>query len=327
MNLRPDEAKHGLRFDLDAGVFDERGHRAPNTRLRRPSGRARLHVLRELADVRAEDEPERAWMLEREPHVADSDSDEPLAQVVAAARLAFRHARVERPKPLSGRCREERGLVAKVMVRRGLAHARRRRHSPQRHAFRPVSPHDAQGGGDERRAKITVVIRMARHLNDVRIPRMEAGSTVATGKGELFTCVRSAKDGGTFEFELEMAAGVEGPPAHSHPDPEHVEVTSGECVFWLDGKEHRLGAGDRLVIPPGVSHTFKIGKATMRARGVHGGRFERAVDQLAGEDGFTRMAMYLTYVDPQASYMKSPIVRAFLRVVAFTGKLRGIRSV
>jgi mannose-6-phosphate isomerase-like protein (cupin superfamily) len=156
---------------------------------------------------------------------------------------------------------------------------------------------------------------------------MDAGSIVSPGKGEVFKCVRSAKDGGEFEFELEMDAGTDGPPTHSHPEPEHVEVVSGECTFWLDGKEHRLKAGDRLVIPPGVPHTFKItGTGKMVGRGIHGGRFERTVDQLGDADGFTRMAMYLTYVDPQASYMKSPLVRAFLRVIAATGRLRGIRT-
>jgi mannose-6-phosphate isomerase-like protein (cupin superfamily) len=156
---------------------------------------------------------------------------------------------------------------------------------------------------------------------------MDAGSIVSPGKGEVFKCVRSAKDGGG-EFELEMNAGVDGPPTHSHPEAEHVEVVSGECTFWLDGKEHRLRAGDRLVIPPGVPHTFKItGSEKMIGRGIHGGRFERAVDQFGGDGhGFTRMAMYLTYVDPQASYMKSPLVRAFLRVVAATGRLRGITT-
>jgi mannose-6-phosphate isomerase-like protein (cupin superfamily) len=157
---------------------------------------------------------------------------------------------------------------------------------------------------------------------------MEAGVTVSPGKGEVFKCIRSAKDGGRFELEIEMAPGVAGPPTHWHPEPEHVEVVSGECLFWLDGKEHRLGPGDRLVIPPGVAHTFRItGRDKMVGRGTHGGRFERAVDQFAGErNGFTRMAMYLTYVDPHASYMKSRFVRAFLRVVAATGKLRGIRT-
>ena len=141
--------------------------------------------------------------------------------------------------------------------------------------------------------------------------------------------MRSAKDGGLFEAEVTLAPGSEGPPTHSHVEcAETMEIIEGELVVTMDGKVHHLRAGDHLEIPAGVPHSFKVaGETKVVARGTHGGRFERACDQFVGGGPmFTRLAMYLTYVDPQASYMKSPLARAFLRVVAATGRLRGVKT-
>ena len=43
----------------------------------------------------------------------------------------------------------------------------------------------------------------------------------------------------------------------------------------------------------------------------------------AGEPKFLRLALYATTVDPRASYMVSPVVRAFFAVLAFVARLRG----
>jgi quercetin dioxygenase-like cupin family protein len=159
---------------------------------------------------------------------------------------------------------------------------------------------------------------------------MEPGAVVSPNAGETITCLRSAKDGGVFEAEVTLAPGSEGPPTHSHAEcAETMEILEGELAVTVDGKEHRLRPGDRLEIPSGVPHSFKVvGDAKVVARGTHGGRFERACDQFAGGGPmFTRLAMYLTYVDPHASYMKSPLARAFLRVIAVAGKIRGVKVV
>lgn len=156
---------------------------------------------------------------------------------------------------------------------------------------------------------------------------MHAGQTIELGKGESITCIRSTSEGGDFEFTLELEPGVDGPPTHHHPEPEYVEVVEGTVVFIVDGQKRELQAGDVLEIPPGVPHTFHVpkGGSALRARGRHGARFEKVVDQHAGEGArFIRMAMYLCHVDPQASYMVSPFVRAFLSLAALTGRLRGI---
>ena len=107
-----------------------------------------------------------------------------------------------------------------------------------------------------------------------------------------------------------------------------MHIREGEVEFVIDGKKRLLGPGDTLEIPPGTPHTFKVPKngKVLRAFGRHGGRFERVVDQHAGDGArFTRMAMYLTRVDREASYMVSPMVRGLLRLFAAVGRLRGVK--
>lgn len=155
---------------------------------------------------------------------------------------------------------------------------------------------------------------------------MRVGERIALGKGEWVTCVTSGEEGPLFEFELEMDPGTDGPPTHVHPDEETFEVTEGEVEFVVDGAVRLLRAGDRLVIPAGTPHTFRVPKGGGRLRGIgrNGVRFERLVEQHAGPSGFLRMARYAHEVDPQASWMVSPLVRAVLALAAFVARLRGV---
>jgi mannose-6-phosphate isomerase-like protein (cupin superfamily) len=155
---------------------------------------------------------------------------------------------------------------------------------------------------------------------------MRAGAVV-TDETETFTILRSAADGGGCEMELVVAPGASGPPLHTHEEPETIEVISGSVVFTLDGVDRTFLPGDTLIIPPGCIHTFRNPSRTepLRARGVHGGRFERLVDQIAaGGPVFLRLALYLSSVDPRASHMVSPAIRVLMRLAAHLARLRGI---
>jgi len=47
-------------------------------------------------------------------------------------------------------------------------------------------------------------------------------------------------------------------PAHMHPEIEHEQVMlEGEMHLTLDGEIHRLGAGDCVLIPAGVTHAYE----------------------------------------------------------------------
>ncbi len=77
--------------------------------------------------------------------------------------------------------------------------------------------------------------------------------------------------------------------------------------------------------PTNTSRCWKAPSKTdpVRCRVTHGARFERGMSQ----PDFTRMAIYISFVDPGASRMASPLVRGLLRLVAWVGRLRGIQPV
>lgn len=155
---------------------------------------------------------------------------------------------------------------------------------------------------------------------------MRTGEVVEPGPGERLTCVQSSADGGPFVFEMALGPGVKGPPMHSHDEGnERIEVLEGEIVFQVRGERTTLRAGDALELTPAMPHTFWNPSKTTTVRCLvhHGARFERAIAQ----PDFTRMAMFLTYVDPGASRMANPLVRWTLQLVAWIGKLRGVSPV
>jgi mannose-6-phosphate isomerase-like protein (cupin superfamily) len=154
---------------------------------------------------------------------------------------------------------------------------------------------------------------------------MRAGDVVVDGS-ERFIIHESASSAGRCVFEVHLAPGAEGPPTHTHDDPEELEMVAGNITFTLDGVERTFTPGERFVIPPGCAHTFRNTSKNEPAiaKGVHSGRFERLIDQLA-TGSFVRMALYATTVDPRAAYMVSPFVRAFLRTLAVFARVRGLK--
>lgn len=154
------------------------------------------------------------------------------------------------------------------------------------------------------------------------------GGSVLVDDAETFAIQRSAAEGGRVHLEFELAPGGQGPPVHTHEEPEEFEIVAGSVVFLLDGVEKTFRAGDAFVIPPGTPHTFRNPSKTepFRTRVTHSGRFERLIDQLAaGDPKMLRLALYSTTVDPRAAYMVSPFIRAMFRVLAFIARLRGVR--
>jgi quercetin dioxygenase-like cupin family protein len=52
---------------------------------------------------------------------------------------------------------------------------------------------------------------------------------------------------------------AEGQELTEHTSTQHalVQILSGECDFYLDGKPHRLKTGDLLSMPPNLPHAVK----------------------------------------------------------------------
>ena len=78
--------------------------------------------------------------------------------------------------------------------------------------------------------------------------------------GEWVTGLKMSKEtNGEFERGLGIfSPGNKGPAEHFHPTyAEHFEVVLGDFIFRIDGKERQASAGEKLVIPKGVPHTFR----------------------------------------------------------------------
>ncbi len=60
-------------------------------------------------------------------------------------------------------------------------------------------------------------------------------------------------------FRWRDEAGAEYRP-HSHEHDECLWVIEGDIVFGIDGRDYRLGAGDRLILPAGTVHTATAGR-------------------------------------------------------------------
>jgi quercetin dioxygenase-like cupin family protein len=64
-------------------------------------------------------------------------------------------------------------------------------------------------------------------------------------------------------FTWEDAAGADYRP-HAHDHDESLWVIEGEMTFGAEGKELRLGSGDRLMLPRGMVHTARAGREGAR---------------------------------------------------------------
>ncbi len=53
--------------------------------------------------------------------------------------------------------------------------------------------------------------------------------------------------------------GYDGPPEHYHEQSvERFEVLSGEVTFQVDGRDHRVAAGETITVGRGERHTFGV---------------------------------------------------------------------
>jgi quercetin dioxygenase-like cupin family protein len=57
----------------------------------------------------------------------------------------------------------------------------------------------------------------------------------------------------TMSYRVDLQRG-QRLPEHTHDHEEVFHVLSGTITVSLDGEETRLGTGDTVMVPPGVSH-------------------------------------------------------------------------
>ena len=115
----------------------------------------------------------------------------------------------------------------------------------------------------------------------------------AAGGQRLIMRQTAADTGGELlEMEAIHAPGGEPPPVHAHPQQEErFTALAGAMRVQVAGREHRLAAGDVLVIPAGTPHTmWNDGEEEARFRWeVHPAlgseSFFACLYALAGRDG------------------------------------------
>ncbi len=74
-------------------------------------------------------------------------------------------------------------------------------------------------------------------------------------KAEGFKQTVLRQENGLVYCSVEIEPFADGPPKHIHTTFDEVfEVHEGELSVWVDGKVHKLKAGDTLLIPKGVAH-------------------------------------------------------------------------
>jgi len=83
-------------------------------------------------------------------------------------------------------------------------------------------------------------------------------------QGETFRFTSPDEPGtGRVDFELTLAPGKVGPSPHIHTkSDEGFEVISGKLIMNVDGEEHVLGPGNKIIARAGQVHTFKNGSSS-----------------------------------------------------------------
>lgn len=77
--------------------------------------------------------------------------------------------------------------------------------------------------------------------------------------GDVITMLRTGDEtaGAVFEFEALLPPRMSGPPAHRHlAEHERFEVVEGTLRVRTDRETRDLRAGESVVVPPGVVHSF-----------------------------------------------------------------------
>jgi mannose-6-phosphate isomerase-like protein (cupin superfamily) len=84
------------------------------------------------------------------------------------------------------------------------------------------------------------------------------GAPLVYVAGELFHCKVSGKDtAGALCIYETIRTSRSGPPLHTHRDQdEWFFVRKGEFLFQIGGEKFRLAAGDSVLAPRQVPHTF-----------------------------------------------------------------------
>jgi mannose-6-phosphate isomerase-like protein (cupin superfamily) len=105
--------------------------------------------------------------------------------------------------------------------------------------------------------------------NAVCVPagQCRKGTSTAVGPDTFRVLVAAADTQQALSVLEWVGRAPGGPPLHVHPDQDEVfMVDEGEYLFQCGDAQHRLGAGDTILLPRQVPHTFSQLTPTGRLR-------------------------------------------------------------
>ena len=161
--------------------------------------------------------------------------------------------------------------------------------------------------------------------------------------GLKFVITKSTVDtaGEFIEIEGTMRAHSAGPPIHVHPQQEETyQIMSGTADVFLDGRWHRVRAGESLTVPRGAPHTIKnehdedVTAMNWHRPAARFEEFSRTFHRLATSGRIKSLppkdpssliysAMLFTEYEDTQIVVKPPAF--FLRLLAFVGRRLGYR--
>lgn len=161
--------------------------------------------------------------------------------------------------------------------------------------------------------------------------------------GTTFFIMKTAAEteGRSFEMEWQLAPHTGGTPIHVHPSAtESYEVLEGAFDIYLEGAWRTVSAGDRVVVAPGVAHTFRnASDGPVRVYNTHApamkfGEYFEGLHRIANSGSISseritpRAILYLSVLmisfKDEIRSVSPPY--AAMKVLALIGRLLGYRA-
>jgi len=161
--------------------------------------------------------------------------------------------------------------------------------------------------------------------------------------GETLVFLKRARDTGGESLQMELLMQANKPRVLEHVhlrQEERVQVLAGTVRYRLGGKEHNLGAGEAVVLPPGIPHTlwndgdgearllFDV-RPALKAEAAFETLFGLAREGKTNQQGMPNPLQGALLAREYETFLPSPpipIQRAALAVLAPIARLVGYRA-
>jgi quercetin dioxygenase-like cupin family protein len=177
-----------------------------------------------------------------------------------------------------------------------------------------------------------------------RLSMAEAGQEIYNPRQrDRIIFKQTARETGGELLQLQIFASPNAPPPPDHVHPrqeERFETVSGTLRARVGGEERTLGPRERLVVPPGVSHTWWIGgeedghvlvefRPALNTETFFETMYGLTRDGKVDENGVPPLLQMAIICRTYENYLPSPPIalqKALFAVLAPVGKLVGYRA-